>query len=130
MNNFNFNDINEHIDFLNSEKTKSFVKWIYSLSPYEFTAAAALIGFTIAPALNINEQVAIGNFLIETGQIILTINSLQVLKSPYPHPTYENSIQETKNEFNQKLASLQKQINSLKQSIRTTNQEPKQNKPL
>ena len=116
MNNFfNFDDIKKHMDFIDIDKSKSFVKWIYSLSSYEFTATAALIGLMIAPSLNYNEQVAIGNFLIEIGQVILTVNSHAIAKSNISNQNNEN-FEKTKSEFNKKLAILQKQINDLKNS--------------
>ena len=108
---FNFDDIKKHMDFIDIDKSKSFVKWIYSLSEYEFTATAALIGLMISPTLNYNEQIAIGNFLIEIGQVILTVNSHKTVKSnKHTNDSFEN----IKSEFNKKLAILQKQINNLK----------------
>lgn len=110
---FNFDDLKKHFNFIDMDKSKSFVKWIYSLSEYEFTATAALIGLMISPTLNYNEQIAIGNFLIEIGQVILTVNSHTTAKSnKHNNETLEN----TKSEFNRKLAILQKQINDLKNS--------------
>lgn len=110
---FNFDDLKKHFNFIDMDKSKSFVKWIYSLSEYEFTATAALIGLMISPTLNYNEQIAIGNFLIEIGQVILTVNSHTTAKSnKHSIETLEN----TKSEFNRKLAILQKQINDLKNS--------------
>ena len=109
---FNFDDIKKHMDFIDIDKSKSFVKWIYSLSEYEFTATAALIGLMISPTLNYNEQIAIGNFLIEIGQVILTVNSHATVKSNKHNNG--NNLDNIKSEFNRKLAILQKQINNLK----------------
>ena len=120
MNNFfNFDEINEKLNFLNNEQTKKLGKWIYSLSPYQFTTTAFLIGMILAPNFNLNEQVAIGNFLIEIGQVILTVNSrLEV--SPENQDISisqaQSMIEQTKSEFNKKLALLQKQINNMKNS--------------
>lgn len=114
---FNFDEIKEHMDFIDTEKSKSFVKWIYSLSPYEFTAVAAIIGLLIAPNLNLNEQDSIGNFLIEIGQVLLTVNSHTITQNPnlvIGENQAQNLIDNSKSEFNKKLAILQHQINNLK----------------
>lgn len=114
---FNFDEIKDHIDFIDTEKSKSFVKWIYSLSPYEFTAVAAIIGLLIAPNLNINEQDSIGNFLIEIGQVLLTVNSHTITQNPnlvIGEDQAQKLIEDSKSEFNKKLAILQHQINNLK----------------
>ena len=114
---FNFDEINEKLNFLRSDQTKKLGKWIYSLSPYQFTTTAFLIGIILAPNFNLNEQVAIGNFLIEIGQVILTVNS-RLEASPenqdISNSQAQNLIEQTKSEFNKKLAILQKQINSIK----------------
>ena len=105
------------MDFIDTEKSKSFVKWIYSLSPYEFTAVAAIIGLLIAPNLNLNEQDSIGNFLIEIGQVLLTVNSHTITQNPnlvIGENQAQNLIDNSKSEFNKKLAILQHQINNLK----------------
>lgn len=114
---FNFDEIKDHIDFIDTEKSKSFVKWIYSLSPYEFTAVAAIIGLLIAPNLNLNEQDSIGNFLIEIGQVLLTVNSHTITQNPnlvIGEDQTQKLIENSKSEFNKKLAILQHQINNLK----------------
>ena len=114
---FNFDEIKDHIDFIDTEKSKSFVKWIYSLSPYEFTAVAAIIGLLIAPNLNLNEQDSIGNFLIEIGQVLLTVNSHTITQNPnlvISEDQAQKLIEDSKSEFNKKLAILQHQINNLK----------------
>ena len=110
---FNFDDIKKRMDFIDINKSKSFVKWLYSMSEYEFTATAALLGFMISPTLNYNEQIAIGNFLIEIGQVILTINSHTLTKS---NQQKNDNLENIKSEFSKKLAILQKQINDLKNS--------------
>lgn len=116
---FNFDEINEKLNFLNSNQTKGLAKWIYSLPPYQFTTTAFLIGMALAPNFNLDEQVAVGNFLIEIGQVILTINS-RLEANPENQDITANQVKDlisqTKNEFNKKLAFLQNQINNIKNS--------------
>ena len=116
---FNFDEINEKLNFVNNEQTKTLAKWIYSLPPYQFTTTAFLIGMLLSQSLNFHEQIAVGNFLIEIGQVILTINSRLGIEAENQSLSISQSndlIQETKSEFNKKLAILQKQINNIKSS--------------
>lgn len=122
----NFEKLKEHINTINnSDQTKSIVKWIYSLNPIEFTTSAFLIGIILGETLNMNEQIAIGNFLIEIGQVLLTLNSQANLREQnmsYSNEQIDLNIYKTKSELNKKLAHLQNQINNI---INTTNQELK-----
>ena len=122
----NFEKLKEQINNINnSDQAKSIVKWIYSLNPIEFTSSSFLIGLILGQTLNFNEQIAIGNFLIEIGQVLLTLNSQTNLRNQnnsYSNEEIDLSIYKTKSELNKKLAFLQNQINSI---INTTNQELK-----
>ena len=52
--------------------------WLFSLNPYEFSAIAVIMGLIISPALTVNQQNSLGNFLELLGQVILTINAQNV----------------------------------------------------
>ena len=56
----------------------SFSDWLFSLNPYEFTLIATLIGFTISPSLNSNEQNSLGNFFELLGEVLLNIQAQSI----------------------------------------------------
>lgn len=62
---------------MNSAKNeiKQMADYLLSLSPQELSLLSFVMGFTLSPCLTINQQNAIGNFLILFGQVMLTFNA-------------------------------------------------------
>lgn len=71
----------EEFDKFSNYDFSSFSDWLFSLSPYEFTLIATLLGFLISPTLTVNQQNSLGNFFELLGQIILTVNAQSVTLS-------------------------------------------------
>lgn len=67
---------------LNEEKIKSFVKWIYSLSPIEMISVGYIISIILCEYTTVNEQNVIGNFLEMIGQTLLTSNAQATTINP------------------------------------------------
>lgn len=53
----------------------AFSNWLASIPPYEFSLAATIIAYMIAPSLSTSEQNAFGDWLEQVGQILLTISA-------------------------------------------------------
>lgn len=58
-----------------SDKTKSIISIINSLSPFEFTFLASVVGYVLAFNLTPNEQNALGNWFELVGQTLLTFSA-------------------------------------------------------
>ncbi|MBQ9124224.1 MAG: hypothetical protein IJY14_00900 [Acholeplasmatales bacterium] len=54
---------------------QNFVNYFFSLSPYEFSILANLIGIFLTIPLDVNQQNSLGNFFELIGQQILTIQA-------------------------------------------------------
>lgn len=105
----------KHFENFVNQDFDSFSEWIFSLNPYEFTLIATVIGFTIAPALTVNQQNSLGNFFELLGQVILTINAQNITtrqaqtKQPGIEPFIEsNNIEEEIKKIKQELIQLRK----------------------
>ncbi len=59
----------------NNQEIKSFVNWLMSLSPLEFTTLAVMISYIISCNLTVDEQNSFGNWFELVGQIMLTFNA-------------------------------------------------------
>lgn len=63
----------------NQKDIKSFAQFLFSIPPAEFALLSSIIGVIIAAPLELMEQQSIGNFLVSTGQSILTYYSQKEL---------------------------------------------------
>lgn len=54
---------------------KSLIDIVTSLSPFEFTFLASVVGYTLGIGLNVNQQNALGNWFELVGQILLTLSA-------------------------------------------------------
>jgi len=59
----------------NMHEIRSFVDWIMTLTPFEFTTLGIVTGYILSERLTINQQNSLGNWLELVGQIILTYNA-------------------------------------------------------
>ena len=87
----------------NKQYISDFSKWIMSLKPEEFTILSVLTGYILSQFLNTNEQNAIGNWLENVGQILLTISAQSFLLEP---DVTINDINELKKEISELKANL------------------------
>lgn len=53
----------------------SFVDWLMTLTPLEFTTLGIITGYILSQRLTINQQNSLGNWFELLGQILLTFNA-------------------------------------------------------
>ncbi len=90
-------------DNYNQQEIKNFASWILSLTPFEFTTLATVIGYLLSLSLTTAEQNSLGNWFELVGQIILTFNAQAEASTP-PSPqqfcALVKKVQELENKIN------------------------------
>ncbi len=85
---------------------------LLSLPPKQFATLATLFGLLLIDDLSIDQQSALGNFLLSVGQTILTASaqeqSLQSCDSQNDQVQVQNDIEDLKKE----IASLKKKLDN------------------
>ncbi len=64
---------------LNDHSLKSFSSFLFGLSANELTILAFSLGFVIGQEIDIDEQGSLGNFFELLGQVLLSLNSQNVV---------------------------------------------------
>jgi len=88
---------------------KEEARFLHTLDPTEYTIVSVIIGILISQNLSINEKNSLGNFIIQVGQIMLTISAQENLLTNLVHSNTHDNIQD-------RLNDLEKQLNELKNS--------------
>ena len=88
---------------------KEEARFLHTLDPTEYALVATIIGILISQNLSINEKNSLGNFIIEIGQVMLTIAAQENLMVNLNHTSVHNDVED-------KIRNLEKEINELKKS--------------
>lgn len=99
--------MNQNFDDFKKAVT-DFSNWLDSIPPYEYSLLATITAYLIAPMLSLNAQNALGNWLEQVGQIILTI-SAQASATPSS---------EEYNELLDRVSRLEKEIIKYKNKLK------------
>lgn len=86
---------------LSQQDIKNFASWILSLTPFEFTTLATIIGYILSLSLTTAEQNSLGNWLELVGQIILTFNAQASANTPPTPSDYYNLVRKVQELENQ-----------------------------
>jgi hypothetical protein len=102
------NDMNHSIN-LNNILTKC----SFSLSPKEISMISLIFGILLANNLNLNQQNALGNFITNVGDIILTFASHnELFQSNNNNNSQDNRIHQQIQILKQQIYELEKELNS------------------
>lgn len=94
---------------LNSDNNNCLIKsCLFSLPPKQFALLSSLLGIVIIDDLSVEQQNAIGNFLVNIGQTILTAAAQQ-------QSLQSDNSQDT--QINQEIEDLKCQIALLKEKL-------------
>ncbi len=88
---------------------KQYASFLQTLDPFEYTIFAAVIGFIWSGELTMYEKSSLGNFIMEIGQVMVTIAAQESLLQGMGH-TYSHD------DVEQQIKDLQRQIDELKRS--------------
>lgn len=59
----------------NIHEIRSFIDWIMTLTPFQFTTIGTITGYILAENLTVDQQNSLGNWLEFVGQLLLTYNA-------------------------------------------------------
>ncbi len=93
--------MNQDFDAFGKE-VQRFSEWLDSIPPYEYSMYATILGYIIAYFLTTNAQNALGNWIEQVGQIILTI-SAQASATPTDddYTALKSEVQNLRKELNE-----------------------------
>jgi hypothetical protein len=96
----------------NNNQVNPIASCLLSLPPKQFSLLSSILGIFLIDNLNLNQQNALGNFIVNIGQAILTAasqgQSLQSNNSQNDH-------------IRQQIQKLKKQISSLEEEMNNQN---------
>lgn len=84
-------------NLINKENIRNLCSYILSLSPFEFTSSATIVGYIISILLTTTEQNSVGNWFELVGQIILTFNAQGSNMLPPSPKQYEDLVNKVNN---------------------------------
>lgn len=88
------------------------MSYISSIPSEQITILSTLIGVLISSDLDVDEQNALGNILINIGQALVTVASLEAIQQS------QNNEQMQKQYICQQIDQLNLQINQLRQQLK------------
>ena len=86
---------------------KEEARFLHKLDPNEYAIASAIIGFLISNGLTTNEKNSLGNFIIQVGQILITIAAQENLLINSNHSNSHIDLEK-------RIDDLERQLNELK----------------